>query len=307
MDSAAGSRRGVVTATFGRRLGLLLDDGSAADGRVKGKRLQPVCGDRVEVQRLPNEPEWLVSGILPRRNELTRPNQRGRTEVLAANIDALAIVAAEVPKADWFLVDAYLCAAELIGAAAAVVFNKTDLGEPAPASAAELAGYRNIGYMTCRVSAASGAGLAELLGFLGGRTSVLVGQSGVGKSSLLNRLVGRELRPTAGVSRATREGRHKTVNSAMLELGNGGAVIDSPGVREYAPAVTRPTDVSRGFREICEAASACRFANCRHVQEPGCQVKAAVEAGRISPRRYRSYRRMLNAARQLAERYSPSS
>lgn len=293
----------MVTATFGRRLGLRLDDGSEGSGRVKGKRLQPVCGDRVTVEQLPNEPEWLVTAILPRENELTRPNLRGRVEVLAANIDVVAVVAAELPKPDWFLADGYLCAAELIGAAPAVAFNKADLGEPSPPSAAELDGYRQIGYPVVTVSATSGEGLQELHGFLSGRVSVLVGQSGVGKSSLLNRLAGRELRPTADVSRATREGRHKTVNSAMLPLAGGGAVIDSPGVREYAPAVERPADVGRGFPEIREAAAACRFANCLHLREPGCNVKAAVDAGDIGERRYRSYRRMLSTARKLAERY----
>ncbi len=246
---------------------------------------------------LENEP-----AILPRDNELTRPNMRGKVEVLAANIGAVAAVAAELPRPDWFIVDAYLCAAELMDAAAIVVFNKTDLAEPRDSSAAALREFVAAGYDVLRCSAKSGQGIAELLDALAGRTAVVVGQSGVGKSSLINTLVDEQARATEEVSRATREGRHRTVNSVMLPLPNGGAVIDSPGVREYAPAIADPAQVDRGFREIRVAGEACRFSNCRHLREPGCKVKEQVAAGAIGARRYESYRRMLARATRLAER-----
>lgn len=293
----------LVTATFGRRLGVRLEDGTEGTGRVKGKRMQPVCGDRVEIETLPNEPECLITSILPRTNELTRPNQRGKVEILAANIDAIAAVAAGYPAPDWFIVDAYLCAAELMGAAAAVVFNKIDLGAAGETSVEALAEYTRAGYLVLSCSASDKRGLPELLDFLSGRTGIVVGQSGVGKSTLINALTGEESRPTAEVSRGSREGRHKTVNSMMLPLEHGGAVIDSPGVREYAPAIDQPADVARGFREIFDAAGACRFANCRHLREPHCNVKAEVAGGTIGERRYESYKRMLSRARRLAERH----
>lgn len=296
------TERAVVTATFGRRLGLRLGTGDEVAGRIKGKILKPVCGDRVKVSSLPNEPEWLVTAILPRDNELTRPNTRGKVEVLAANVGAIAVVAAGLPRPDWFIVDAYLCAAELMDAAAAVVFNKTDLGEPADSSSDALAELAAAGYDVLRSSVRSGQGTAELLEFLAGRTGVVVGQSGVGKSSLINALVGEHARAVEEISRATREGRHRTVNSVMLPLPNGGAVIDSPGVREYAPAIADPARVVEGYREIRMAAETCRFANCRHLREPGCHVKEKVAAGAISARRYESYRRMLARAKRLAER-----
>ncbi len=296
------TERARVTATFGRRLGLRLDRGDEVAGRIKGKILRPVCGDRVEVCSLPNEPEWLVTAVLPRDNELTRPNMRGKVEVLAANVHAIAVVAAELPRPDWFIVDAYLCAAELMDAVAAVVFNKADLGEPAEPSAAALRELAAAGYDVLHCSAKDGRGIADLLQFLARRTAIVVGQSGAGKSSLINGLVGDEARATAELSHATREGRHRTVNSVMLPLENGGAVIDSPGVREYAPAIADPARVARGFREIRIAGEACRFANCRHLREPGCNVKDGVASGAISARRYESYRRMLAKARHLAER-----
>ncbi|HZD52027.1 MAG TPA: ribosome small subunit-dependent GTPase A [Woeseiaceae bacterium] len=288
-----------VVATFGRRFVLLLDDGAEVSARLKGRRLQPVCGDRVDAAPLPNETDWLIVSTQPRKNELTRPDLRGRVEVLAANLDALVVVAADLPGPDWFIVDRYICAAELMGAAAAVAFNKIDLGEIEATSAKALNEYRSIGYVTLRCSAVEDINLDALLGFLDARRGILVGQSGVGKSSLINRLTERSVLPTAAISESRREGRHTTVGAVMLSLPNGGQVIDSPGVRDYAPAVTRPADVVRGFREILAAGTGCRFANCRHLREPQCNVKALVAAGAISARRYESYKRMLHTAERL--------
>jgi len=297
------SQNALVNATFGRRLGLRLADGSEGTGRIKGKTIQPVCGDRVEVQPIAAEPEWLVTRILPRVNQLTRPNQRGKVEVLAANLDAIVVVAADIPAPDWFIVDRYLCAAELMDAKPAVVFNKTDLGPPEPSSEEALSVYSAIGYITVRCSARQSLNLQPLRDFLGARTAIIVGQSGVGKSSLINRLALDGARPVAPVSDASGEGRHTTVNSVLLRLSNGGAVIDSPGVRDYAPAIENPTDAAQGFREIREAGLLCKFGNCRHLQEPACNVKAGVDDGRIDARRYESYRRLLFSAERLADRF----
>jgi ribosome biogenesis GTPase len=279
----------LVIATFSRRMRLRLADGGEVEARIKGKRHKPVCGDRVAVEPLPGESDWLITDILERDNELTRPNLRGNIEVLAANIELLMAVAAASPKPDWFVVDRYLCAAEAMRIPAVVVFNKTDIAEPD----ATLAEYENIGYATLRCSASSGAGLDAIDGLLRGRTAIIVGQSGVGKSSIINALLGSDAQKTAGISSKTREGRHTTVNSIMLPLPGGGAVIDSPGVRDYAPALESVAQVILGFREIEQAGHDCRFANCRHLREPGCAVKAAVEASQISARRYESYRRSL--------------
>ncbi|HEX2139382.1 MAG TPA: ribosome small subunit-dependent GTPase A [Woeseiaceae bacterium] len=291
-----------MVATFGRRFALSLDDGATAAARVKGRTMHPVCGDRVEAVPLPNEPDWLITRLLPRANELTRPNLRGGIEVLAANLDALVVVTADFPATDWFITDRYLCAAELMGATAAVAFNKIDLGAIEPASEQALEEYDAIGYATLRCSAGRNVNMDALFDFLAGRRAILVGQSGVGKSSLINRLVRDSVLPTAAVSKARREGRHTTANSVLLSLPNGGAVIDSPGVRDYAPAIADPAGVGRGFREVHDAAAACRFANCRHRREPGCEVKARVADGRISARRYESYKRLLANTERLARR-----
>jgi ribosome biogenesis GTPase len=278
---------------------LRLDDGAEVDARIKGKRLKVVCGDRVEVKPLPNETDWLITNILERRNELTRPNMRGQVEVLAANLDYLLVVAAAEPKPDWFIVDRYLCAAELMGIEAGVLFNKTDLAEKMPDK--ELRVYKRVGYDVERCSALNGEGLDAVAVLLKDRRSIIVGQSGVGKSSIINGVIGDELQATSTISDKTREGRHTTVNSAMIDLPGGGAIIDSPGVRDYAPALESSSVAAIGFREIVTAAQGCRFSNCQPLREPGCAVKDDVESGAISSRRYESYKRIVNLTRQLTD------
>ena len=287
-----------VIATFSRRMRIRLDDGTEADARIKGKRLKPVCGDRVDVEALPEEADWLITAIGERRNELTRPNMRGQVEVLAANLDYLLVVAAAEPKADWFIVDRYLCAAELMGIDAGIIFNKVDVEHESPTDI--LDDYRRIGYAVVQCSATTGSGIEEIRELLQTHCAIIVGQSGVGKSSIINCLLGDEVQRTADISEKSREGRHTTVNSAMISLPGGGVIIDSPGVRDYAPALASSTVASQGFREIESTAQHCRFANCRHLREPGCAVKDAVENGAISERRYESYKRIVNLTEQLS-------
>jgi ribosome biogenesis GTPase len=290
-----------VIATYSRRMRLRLGDGRHVDARIKGKRLRPVCGDRVVVEVIPGEKEWLITGIEPRRNALSRPNLRGQAEVLAANIDVLIVVAAFSPQPDWFIVDRYLSAAEQMGIDAIIVVNKADAANDPGEHDRTLDEYAAIGYSTLLVSARTGRNLASLLSLLNERVGILVGQSGVGKSSIINRLLDTEVLPTAEISEKRGEGRHTTVNSVLLELAGGGALIDSPGVRDFAPALGSEDEVAGGFREIVELAGRCRFANCRHLREPDCAVKAAVDSGAMSPRRYESYKRLVNLTLRLTK------
>ena len=289
-----------VIATFSRRMRLRLARGDEVDARIKGKRIRPVCGDRVIAEPIDGESDWLITEISQRRNELTRPNMRGQVEVLAANLDYLVVVAAAEPKPDWYIVDRYLCAAELMGIGAAVVYNKTDLESGDSLAAAELANYERIGYDVVNCSARDGVGTTDILELLDDRCAIIVGQSGVGKSSIINQLTGDASQRTSTVSEKTGEGRHTTVNSVMIPLPGAGHIIDSPGVRDYAPALESSTIAAQGFREITSAAQHCRFANCRHLREPGCSVKASIEDESISSRRYESYKRIINLTEQLS-------
>jgi ribosome biogenesis GTPase len=281
---------------------LRLGDGSQVDARIKGKKLQPVCGDRVRAEPIANEPEWLITSIESRQNELSRPDNRGRREVLAANLSCIVVMAAPEPDADWYIVDRYLAAAENIGARGVVVYNKTDISRPADSTLSVLEDYASHGYPVVECSAESGENLDRLAGELVGEMAIIAGQSGVGKSTVINQLAGDSGQRTGGLSNATGEGRHTTVNSVMINLPGGGAVIDSPGVRDYAPAIESADAVARGFREISDAGQHCRFANCSHLREPDCAVKKAVEDGEITSRRYDSYKRLMNITKDYSDK-----
>jgi ribosome biogenesis GTPase / thiamine phosphate phosphatase len=290
------ARDATVIATYSRRMRVRFDDSfnenQEVNARIKGKKLKPVCGDKVVVESIDGEADWLIISIHERRNELNRPNSRGNVETLAANLDLVVVVAAASPKPDWFIVDRYLCAAENMHAAGAVVYNKTDL---AKANDAEqmLRTYEQLDYPSIACSAELDHNLEPLAELLTDNTAIIVGQSGVGKSSLINRLSTVSAQKTATISTKSGEGRHTTVNSAMISLPQGGVVIDSPGVRDYAPALQSSDQAIAGFREVRELGENCRFANCKHLREPNCAVKQAVESGDMDERRYESYRRTL--------------
>ncbi|MDX1482744.1 MAG: ribosome small subunit-dependent GTPase A [Woeseiaceae bacterium] len=292
----------VVVSSYGRRFDLRLADGNLRTARLRGRRLRPVCGDRVLAEALPREEDFLITEVLPRSNELARPDARGRKEVLAANVSMLAVVTAPTPRPDWFIVDRYVAAAELMRAKALIVCNKIDLGTDDAVDAA-LRDYAGVDYRVVRTSVVLRDGISALRAALGGHTTVFAGQSGTGKSSLLNCLDPDIELPTGNISRKSGEGRHTTVRSAMFELVPGSFVIDSPGVRDFAPSIDEPDRVESGFREIAAASVACRYADCRHLAEPDCAVRAAVKAGRISARRLESYKRLLRLTKELSTRY----
>lgn len=294
-----------VIAAYGRHV-LLRDDAAVIlRARPFGRDLDIVCGDRVACQRDAHG-EVLATAVHKRSSVLLRSNARARSEPIVANLTMAAVVIAAVPRPDPFMIDRYLCAAASAGLASLLIVNKADLPlrDEDEAALAELAA---LGWQVHRVSALAGTGLPTLATALSGHTSVLLGQSGVGKSSLIRQLAVDGQDAVTGELMRESEGRHTTTASRLYDCIGGGRIIDSPGVRDYAPSVDQLDAASLGFIEVDRIAPGCRFADCKHRQEPGCAVTAAVADGRMSARRYESYRRLRRLYEELLGQRAPGT
>jgi ribosome biogenesis GTPase / thiamine phosphate phosphatase len=295
-----------VIESFGRRVRVEMADGSTSPAELFGKRLTCVCGDEVTI-RNPSPASGDVVKVVTvaaRRTTFARTDSRGRTEPLAANLSVLAVIFAPEPPPDPYIADRYLAGAALAGITAIVVANKSELPSAADAQFQALVReYEGAGYEVMRLSAHATDSVAPLKARLVGTVAMLVGQSGMGKSTLTNTLAPESSRPTRTLSEATGEGRHTTVSTALFRIPGGGELIDSPGVRDYAPPPVEDANVQVGWPEIIALAPQCRFNNCLHLREPRCAVTKAVAAGKIAERRYESYKRLVNIMRGLAPEY----
>jgi ribosome biogenesis GTPase len=233
----------------------------------------------------------------PRSSELQRPNNQGELKPVAANIDFIVIVFAVEPRAHANLIDRYLVAAEASGIEPVLLLNKVDLLDTDAGDYLRplLEQYEALGYRVLKASTTAAHGLDELKQLLKDRISVFVGQSGVGKSSLINALLpGVDLK-VGELSEQTRKGRHTTTTARLFHFPDGGDLIDSPGIREFALWHVDPDQVLDGFAELRELRGHCRFRDCRHESEPGCAFRAALDEGRISASRFNSYRQILQS------------
>lgn len=253
----------------------------------------PVCGDLVVWQPTTGA-EGVVTAILPRRTLLSRPDYSGQDKPLAANLTRLIILIAVEPPPSGYLVDQYLIAAETVGVQALIVANKMDLldADARRAFQARYAHYREIGYETLWTSLGDPTTLADLTARLAGETTILVGQSGVGKSSLVQALLPDRSIQIGRLSQATGLGRHTTSAVTCYRMPGGGSLIDSPGVRSFRLGAIDRDTLQRGFREFRPHIGHCRFADCHHDREPGCAILQAVEAGQIAPERLANYRHL---------------
>lgn len=296
-------REGRVAAHFGRSLEVESRDGdqiSLHRCHLRANLEGLVTGDRV-IWREASDGSGVVVARGERRSVLERPDAQNQLRPVAANIDQILIVFAAEPEPHPNLIDRYLVAAESTGIPPVLVLNKSDL---LPATGGELrdmlARYGDLGYALIEASARDDHGLSALLTQLSGRTSVFVGQSGVGKSSLIDRLLPDETLRIGALSTDTRKGKHTTTTARLYPLphtpvldgASQGDLIDSPGIREFGLRHLDERELAEGFIEFRPYLGRCRFRDCRHRQEPGCALIQAVEQGNIHAQRFASFQRI---------------
>lgn len=294
-DSELGAEQvGVIYARYGEQADVLNPEQADAPARrcyLRAHLGAPVAGDRVVWRD--SEPYGVITALMPRHSVLERPDHNDQARPVAANIDLVCVVIAPEPEAHGNLIDRFLVVAKLHKLGAIVVLNKSDLKT---AHASEITSlttlYRKLGYEIFPVSAKTGAGIAELRARLQGNYCILTGQSGVGKSSLINQLFPGAATPVGELSPQRLKGKHTTTASHLYLFPTGGGVIDSPGIREFGVGHLPQTNLAEGFVELQPFLGQCRFRDCSHTLEPDCAIIAAAERGEIDPRRLASLRHM---------------
>ena len=287
------NRHGSIVAAFGRHYEIELADGSLATGYPKGKKSPFAVGDEVELT-----PDGQITGHGVRRTLLYRSDAY-RQKLIAANATQLLLVVATDPSFSDMLLSRALVAAEHEGLTTTIVLNKCDLTAALPAARKLLAPFIALGFRVVELSAKFDP--SPLLPLLAGESSVMVGQSGMGKSTLTNALVPGAAAPTRELSTALDSGKHTTTYARLYHLPKdtcpGGTLIDSPGLQEFGLKHLTPQEIEYGFAEFRPFLGQCRFRDCQHLAEPGCAIKQALAEGIIHPRRLDHFRQFTSESR----------
>lgn len=279
---------GLVVAAHGRQYVVEPADGIRLSCFPRGKKSEIACGDKVEFCRTsPNQ--GVIERIQPRQSLLYRSNEY-RQKLIAANADQIVIVVASEPAFSPELITRALVAAETQHITGLIVLNKSDLKDQLPAGRALLASFRQLGYRILELSAHQHAD--DLRPFLVGHTSVLIGQSGMGKSTLINALVPDANAATREISAALDSGKHTTTHACLYHLDAETHLIDSPGLQEFGLSHLDRNTIEQAFIEFAPYLGQCRFRDCRHDREPDCALLGALGEGKIDPGRFSTYRRI---------------
>lgn len=279
------NRRGTIVAAFGRHYDIELAGGGSATGFPRGKKSIYACGDQIELTA-----DGQIAAHSARSSLLFR-SDAFRQKLIAANATQLILVVATEPSFSDDLLTRALVAAEHEGLQALIVLNKCDLTDALPGARKSLEPFVSLGYRIVELSAKTD--ISPLLPLLVGQVSVLVGQSGMGKSTLTNAIVPEALAATREISSALDSGKHTTTCTRLYRTSGGAALIDSPGLQEFGLAHLSPSEIEFGFVEFRPYLGQCRFRDCRHVSEPGCAIKQAAADGRIHPRRLEHFRQLV--------------
>jgi ribosome biogenesis GTPase / thiamine phosphate phosphatase len=299
--------QGVITKSTGSWYQTQTPDGQRYDCRIKGKfrikgitTTNPIAvGDVVDFEIEPEQGTAVITNLHPRKNYIIRKsiNLSKQAQIIAANLDqAMLVVTLASPRTSLGFIDRFLVTAEAYDIPAKLIFNKLDLfsDEGLEILQAYKAIYENIGYLCYEVSALEGTNIDTVQALLKDNITLFSGHSGVGKSSLINRLLPELDLRTHQISEWSDKGMHTTTFAEMFELPQGGFIIDTPGIRELGIIDIEKQELSHFFPEMRERMHDCRFNNCRHINEPGCAVLDALEEGEIEPSRYESYLSIYN-------------
>ncbi len=292
---------GTVITHHGKELIVRSDTNETINCQLRQNLGTIVCGDRVVYEYIDpgSEPKTaVVIALAERDNILQKSGFGGKAKAVAANIDQVIVVCSLVPKPNSYLIDRYLVAAENLPARPLIVINKIDLLDEENEHVVNDINtiYETIGYRVLETSATRNTGIEELQSMLAGSTSILVGLSGVGKSSLVKDLLPDIEIRIGEISEASKEGKHTTTVSTLYSLPTGGQLIDSPGVRDFSPINLDKEQILHGFIELKPYRGKCKFANCSHTNEPGCAITEALEEGEVNQQRVNSFRKMLTDA-----------
>ncbi len=280
---------GQVVAAFGRHFEVETADGGLVSCVTRGKKGGVACGDRLRIE-MTGPAQGVIKSIEPRTSLLFRSDEF-REKIIAANVTQIIIVVAAQPSFYEDLVSRCLLAAEVAGLKVLIVLNKCDLEQETRAALGQLQLYRDLGYPLLTLSAKQD--ISPLRPYLQGETSVLVGQSGMGKSSIINALLPDVQAHTREISQALNSGKHTTTHARLYHLDGDSHIIDSPGLQEFGLAHVSAQDIAHAFVEFRPyLGGRCRFSNCRHLVEPGCALLEAAATGKIDPRRLEIYRKL---------------
>jgi len=282
-------QKGRVITRYGQRQLVESSDGELFQCTSRRNIELSVAGDEVIFQPTDND-NGIVTALLPRKSELKRQNK-----LIAANVDQLWLVVALEPKYQLDLIDRYLVMAENSNLPIAIIVNKIELLDSLENLYEDFLIYQNLNYQLHFISVKNHLNLDTLKQQLAKKTHIFLGQSGVGKSSLINELIPNLNIRVNEISEKSKLGKHTTTNACIYKIASGGDLIDSPGIREFQLNNLDTKDILNGFREFKPLLGHCRFRNCQHINEPNCAIKLALESGNIHPYRYNSYLRLIGS------------
>ena len=301
---------GQVITRYGQHADIENSDGELIRCNIRRTIESLVCGDNIiwrPYTQSDSEFAGVIEAVEPRSSEFVRPDYYDGLKPVAANIDQILIVSALLPDLTPSIIDRYLVAVEQLDITPVVIINKMDLLDEGNKELVEqtIELYQEIGYQVVTLSAKQEEGVEVVHQLLKDKTSVFVGQSGVGKSSLVNAIMPEVNITTKQVSDNSRLGQHTTTASRLYRLDNGGSVIDSPGVREFAMWHLENNEILQGFVEFRPFLNQCKFRDCKHQKDPGCALKQAITDGHVTEQRYQSYLKILQTVTDITLRHQP--